>query len=338
MHSSGYIASICLFLGAHLPLAFAQPAFSLNGEASLIGEHCYRLTSEQKGQSRGSIWSELNLDLRHAFEIRFAVNLGCKGLVGEGMALVFQSTGNNFKSLGCGGSALGFANLPEKQCQGIGQSLALEIDSKFSRGQGDIIPPHLAWVQNGNMAQPLSSPARIYNAGNKTALDCEYHAIRVTWKPSRQELQVFVEDQLRLSLTMDLVKKIFQGSSEVAFGFTAASSAQPNPLLLCVQSVTIEIDREMELRRRFEEGVGIYNNPQRERLTVDIRLDQEQYVELQLFDSEGKVVYEIPPHLVRDNQYYVNLPGLPSGIYFITVTNGAQRVSKKIVHIAGIRA
>ena len=59
---------------------------------------------------------------------------------------------------------------------------------------------------------------------------------------------------------------------------------------------------------------------------------------MQLYDSSGKLIYEIPTHATQVKKYYFNLPGLPSGVYYVTVTDGTNRVSKKIVHISTIRA
>jgi hypothetical protein len=73
-------------------------------------------------------------------------------------------------------------------------------------------------------------------------------------------------------------------------------------------------------------------------LTVDLSFSKEEKINIQLFDGSGKVVQEIPNHYVKNNQYYFNMPGLPSGIYYITVTNGQHRVSKKIFHSSTTRA
>lgn len=337
MTASYNILSLLVFISVPFSVLTAQPPFVLKGGATAIGDHCYRLSSETEGASVGAIWSEMQIDLRHSFDIRFAINLGCSSQIGEGMAFVLQTYEQGLDALGCSGPSLGFGKVPNQSCSPEGNSLALELDSKYNRGYRDLLFPHLCFVRDGKMDKPLQQPTKFYSYA-RSPLDCEYHALRITWKPSRQELQVFVEDELRLSCSIDLIGEVFQGETEVNFGFTASSAARPNPHMLCVQSVTLEVDEDMQRRIRFEEGVGIYNNPQRERLTIDVRLDTEQYIELQLFDSDGELIYEIPPHLVRDNQYYVNLPGLPSGVYFITVTNGTQRVSRKVVHTATIRA
>ena len=76
----------------------------------------------------------------------------------------------------------------------------------------------------------------------------------------------------------------------------------------------------------------------REKITIDVDLAEEEEVQLQLYNSTGKLMYEIPAHATQNKRYYFNLPGLPSGVYYVTITNGTNRVSKKIVHIANVRA
>ena len=331
-----YLLSFWLVLSIQWPSLQAQPNFFTNGSAISVSEHCYRLTSDQISQDVGSIWSEVSLDLNHAFEIRFALNLGCRNRVGEGMAFVLHDDPSHLTALSCSGAGLGFAST-RTDCNTLLPSLALEVDVRQTTGHRDAAFPHLALVKNGDQANPLVAPIRPY-ARNKTLLDCEYHQFRITWKPSKQEFQVFVDDQLRMTYKSDLTNRIFNGKSEVYFGFTGATSQQAALQMVCIQSVMMELDETFEQKRQFEQSVGIYTNPAREKLTIDIRLEQEQYLEVQLFDHLGRLVYEIPPHLVRQNQYYVNLPGLPSGVYFITVTNGNQRISRKITHVANMRA
>ena len=108
--------------------------------------------------------------------------------------------------------------------------------------------------------------------------------------------------------------------------------------MVCVQSLKMEVDPYFERQHNFEEGVGIYPNPINEKLTIDVNLFAQDSVQMQLFDSSGELVYEIPMHLTQAQKYYFNMPGLPTGVYYITVTNGTSRISKRIVHISSIRA
>lgn len=317
-------------------LLIAQPTFTLNGSATIQSEDCYRLTSAQYGNDAGSIWGDYTVDFRNALEFHFAVNFGCSKSVGEGVAFVLHRHRDGMASLGCGANAMGFAQ--RQGCpNGLQPSLAIEFDTKYTLGDKDLLRPHVALIQDGNLGAPLVAAIPMVD-GRLSVLDCEFHDVRITWSPSRQELCVFVDGDLRLSYQGDIYNEVFGGSGEVYFGMTAATSQQPAAQMVCFQNVIEELDENFQRKLTFEQSVAIYTNPVREKLTIDIRLQGDEYLQMQLFDASGRVIYDIPAHLVRQNQYHFNLPGLPSGVYYVTVTNGTNRVSKRIVHIATMRA
>lgn len=328
-----YWFSLYLFVSSPF-VALTQPTFTLNGSAAVVSDNCYRLTSPRVGNDVGAMWGDFTVDLRNSLEIRFAINLGCAKSVGEGMAFVMHTDKDGMSALGCAGASLGYGR--SNGCTGISSSLAIEFDTRHTAGQRDMYRPHLAIVRDGDMARPLTEPVAM--ADKKDVLDCEYHDVRITWSPSKQELCVYFDGNLRLTHKGDLTNSVFGGSSNIYFGFTGSTSQQPTMQMLCVQSVVMEIDEVFERKLTFEQGVGIYSNPLRERLTINLAFEEDEYIQMQLYDSSGKLIYEIPTHLVRENEYFFNLPGLPSGVYYITVTNGTERVSKKIVHVATMRA
>ncbi len=324
-----------LILSSQLTILIAQPSFTLNGSTIVVSENCYRLTSHQSANDVGSLWCEFPLELENSVDFRFAINLGCSKYAGEGMAFVMHADAAKYDALGCNGPVMGFGK--SSSCRGISPSLAVEIDTRYNRHHKDLYQPHLALVKDGNLSAPLLEPVKAKAYGNDVR-DCEYHDVRITWRPSKQELCIYFDDELRIQYNKDLVHEIFGGANSIYFGFTGSTSSRANMQMVCIQSLVIEVDEEFERARDFKESIGIYPNPLREKITVDLDLEEEQEVQLQLYDSSGKLVYEIPKHLTQDKKYFFNLPGLPSGVYYVTVTNGSERVSKKVVHIASIRA
>lgn len=330
------LITLYLFLSSQITVVIAQPpAFALNGSAILLSENCYRITSHTAAEDVGSIWCEFPVGLAHAIDLRFAVNLGCSNHVGEGLAFVMHTDPGKQGALGCGGSFLGFGRTTD--CKGIQPSLALEIDTRFNRNHKDLYYPHLALVKNGDLSNPIVAPVRAKNYG-KDIRDCEYHNIRITWLPSKQELCIYFDEELRISYNEDILEDIFNGAEEVYFGFTGSSGSQANMQMICIQSLMVEVDGDFARKRSFEDAIGIYPNPLKEKLTIDINLAKEEEIKMQLYDSSGKLIYEIPEHETQVNQYYFNLPGLPSGVYYVTITNGTNRVSQKFVHVSMIRA
>ncbi len=331
---SGSLFYLYLVLVIPMPI-WAQPTFSKNGSAEIISENCYKITSHKTANDVGSIWAEYPMQLNHSFDIRFALNLGCSNYSGEGIAFVMHANKAKYSALGCADAALGFGQ--HGTCTNvISPSLAVEFDTRFTKGQADLYVPHIALVRDGNFAAPVHKAVRMRSVGQDVR-DCEYHNCRITWSPSKQLLQVFFDDELRMSYIGDIAQ-LFGKEKNIYFGFTAASGVQANMQMVCIQSVDISLDEDYDNKRNFEEGVGIYPNPIRERLTVDISFDVEQKISIELFDITGNLVYEIPKHSVKNNQYYFNMPGLPTGIYYISVSNGYNRVSRKIIHISTIRA
>ena len=326
---------VCLLFSSQVALLTAQPTFALNGTTIVLSENCYRLTSHESANDVGSLWCEFPVDLTNALEWRFAVNLGCNKYAGEGLAFVLHADPQQLDALGCAGALMGFGR--GGQCPGIAASLAVEMDTRYNRSHKDLYQPHLALVKNGNLNNPMVPPIRAKAYGNDVR-DCEYHDVRITWMPSSQELCVYFDEELRLQYKADLMEEIFEGNPSVYFGFTGSTSSRPNMQMVCMQSLIMEVDGAFEEKRLFEEAVGIYPNPLKEKLTVDVDLAEEQDVQLQLYNSTGKLIYEIPTHTTQNKRYYFNMPGLPSGVYYVTVTNGTNRVSKKIVHIANVRA
>jgi len=313
---------------------FSQPNFIRNGSAEVISESCYKITSHKTPNDAGSIWCEYPIQLNHSFDIRFAVNLGCTEYAGEGVAFVMHSSKDKYDALGCADACLGVGSY---DCPtAIKPSLAVEFDTRYTKGHADLYVPHISLIRDGNFYRPLLKPVRMRSVG-KDLRDCEYHSVKISWRPSKQLLEVYFENELRISYKGDL-NLFFGKEKNIYIGFTGSSGPQANMQMICVQSIDIQVDDEFDQKKMFEEAVGIFPNPIRERLTIDVHFQYDQKILVQLFDATGKLIYEIPRHKVKDNQYFFNLPGLPSGIYYVSVTNGVNQVSKKIVHLASVRA
>jgi len=326
---------LCFVLCGQMTTLLAQPSFTLNGSTIVMSENCYRLTSHKSSNDVGSLWCEFPIVLANAIDFQFAVNLGCSKYAGEGLAFVMHTDSAKYDALGCHGATMGFGK--STNCEGIKPSLAVEIDTRFNRSHKDLYQPHLTLVKDGNLSKPLVAPIRAKTYG-KDVRDCEYHNVRITWMPSKQELLVYFDGELRITYNKDILHDIFGGAEEIYFGFTGSTSSRANMQMICIQSLVVEVDGDFERKRSFESSIGIYPNPLKEKVTIDVNLSEEQDVQMQLYDSSGKLIYEIPTHATQIKKYYFNLPGLPSGVYYVTVTDGTNRVSKKIVHISTIRA
>lgn len=215
----------CLLLGS-LRL-FAQ--YQLNGNAAQTSPSCFRLTNNASNNA-GSVWYTTLVDLNTSFDLYLKVNLGCDDGGADGMALVFQpiSTG-----VGSSGSGLGY--------QFITPSLAIEFDTYQNGNNSDPAEDHMAMMTNGvndhatanNIAEPVSiSPT------NANMEDCQFHTLRVNWSPTTQKMDVYVDCNLRLTYTGNIVANIFNNNPMVYWGFTAATGALFNQHRFCIDYVS----------------------------------------------------------------------------------------------------
>lgn len=313
----------------------AQPSFYTNGSAEEIAEHCYRLTHPKSPNDLGSIWSEIPIQLNQSFDLRFSINFGCSSVSGEGVAFVLHSDPRQKEAMGCPGSSLGFGNLAPCEDE-ISPSFAIEFDSKYTKGNADLYSPHITLIRNADFSLPLQKPVKMREE-NQDVRDCEFQDIRICWTPSKQFLQIFFNGELRVSYVGNLIS-FFGKNQNLTWGFTASSGQVATQQMICIQSVDISIDENYEEKELFKSAVGIFPNPLREKITISVDFDVEQLLNIQLFDVSGKIIQEYSKQKTKEKKFYFNLPGLPSGVYYASVSNGKQRVSKKIVHIGSIRA
>jgi gliding motility-associated-like protein len=216
-------------LCAHNP-AISQ--YSIQGNGVVLGDGCYQLTGEASGQV-GSVWYEELIDLNMPFELQFKMNFG--SLNGEngtnagadGMMFVLQNESPT--ALGVLGQGMGYGNLSP--------SLGIEFDTYHNEGLGDLWPDHIGIHKNGNTdhntANSLAGPVQA-DPNDVDIEDGEDHAITINWDPSDNQLSVYFDCEFRLSTTIDLVNDIFNGESEVWWGFTASTGGSYNFHSVCL--------------------------------------------------------------------------------------------------------
>ncbi len=203
----------------------AQSPYVLNGNATQNSCHCYTLTTAEMFES-GSIWNKNKIDLTQPFDYYFNVFLGCLDEGGaDGIAFVLQPIST---SLGVAGEGIGFG--------GIVPSLGVTIDTYQNFNDDDPYYDHVAIQANGDVVHSSSNNL----AGPVTALansdnieDCKWHVFRINWQPSKQLLEVSMDDSLRLSLHQDIINTIFKNDPLVYWGFTSATGGSVNLQQMC---------------------------------------------------------------------------------------------------------
>lgn len=196
--------------------------FRLGSAATIIDDECIRLTPDIPYIS-GSAWYEKAIDLNMPFEMVICLVLGEKDLDGaDGITFVFHPT----MRTGFRGEGMGFG--------GLIPSLGLEFDTYQNYHLSDPFEDHLAVMVNGQTFHEYDvfAPISLSNLedGNR-------HRLRITWEPADKELKIYLDNQLRLTYTADLVKEIFGDNSKVYWGVTAATGRLSNYQDICIKKL-----------------------------------------------------------------------------------------------------
>jgi gliding motility-associated-like protein len=215
-----------LLILSHTPVsAQLQRPYILNGAATQRTCNCYTLTEDQ-GTSSGTVWNKNKISLNDSFDYFFDVNLGCKDENGaDGIGFILQTQGTN---LGATGQGIGF--------QHIRPSLGVIIDTWQNSDDGDPYYDHVSIQINGDISH--SSPNNLAGpvtalAGNDNIEDCNWHIFRIKWDAVSKQLDVSIDDSLRLSIRKDLVAEVFGGDPMIYWGFGAATGGASNRQQFC---------------------------------------------------------------------------------------------------------
>lgn len=217
---------IFLFL---VPTASFSQYFNVNGSASDNGSGCYELTPFAKQQT-GSVWSPQKVSLLNSFEVTGKMNFGLNAWTGaDGIAFALQPVFNTATGTGAG-LGVGY----------IAPSLVAEFDT-YKNGY-DPGFDHVAIVQDGNpdhsIWTTLAAPVRIKNGSNNVKNN-QWYDFRITWDAATQTLAVYIDCELRVSYTGDVINNIFGGDPNVYWGFSAATGDKYNRHQVCIDASTL---------------------------------------------------------------------------------------------------
>jgi gliding motility-associated-like protein len=205
----------------------SQAQYIVNGNASIINCHCYKLTDSSTFQ-KGSVWNSNKIDLSSPFDFSFDINFGCGDANGaDGIAFILQPIST---SIGSSGSGLGF--------QGISPSVGILMDTWQNTVENDPTYDHISINKNGDVnhssANNLVGPVTIID-NNINAEDCQWHVVRIVWNPSTTDLIAYIDGVLRVQTTTDIINTIFSGNPLVYWGFSAATGGSANNQKFCTR-------------------------------------------------------------------------------------------------------
>lgn len=202
--------------------------FIVNNDATQDNCNCYTLTPDQNTKS-GSVWNTNMISLNQSFDYTFKVFLGSNDSGADGIAFVLQPIST---SVGSTGGGLGFG--------GISPSLGVTIDTYQNADSDDPTYDHIAIQKNGDInhgtANNLVGPVQALT-NSADIEDGQFHTLRVTWNATTTTMQAYIDGDLRLSLTNDIVNTIFNGNPNVYWGFTGSTGGEKNLQRFCTQNI-----------------------------------------------------------------------------------------------------
>lgn len=232
MRTQVYICCICITF-AFASKSQAQEQYSLQGDAISTGSNCYQLTDDLPSQI-GAVWYDETINLEQPFQLQFKMNFGTNSGSGssstagaDGIMFVMQTDGPS--ALGLQGEGIGFA--------GFSPSLGIEFDTYWNQNLGDILDDHIGIMTNGSVNHNLETSLAGPVTATSESIDIETgenYAVEIVWDPIAQSIEVYFDCEFRLSANVDLINDIFQGNTQVTWGFTAATGGAYNVHSVCL--------------------------------------------------------------------------------------------------------
>ncbi len=199
-------------------------------------EACFTLTENTNWQ-QGAVWDLDTIDLNLAFDATFCMFIGANDGGADGFSFLLRDPNSN--TYGEEGGALGYGTA--NGTQGIFPSIAIEFDSFFNNEYFDIQEDHTQLVINANVTNPPAVPAISLLPNNSNIEDNNFHNSRIVWDPVTQNLSMYFDGNLRFTFNQDIINTVFNGNSQVIWGFTASTGGMTNLHQICFPKLMIEL-------------------------------------------------------------------------------------------------
>ncbi|MEQ8416609.1 MAG: hypothetical protein RIB71_19160, partial [Imperialibacter sp.] len=222
-----------------------KDGFATRGDASALSERCYLITQDQNNRF-GRLWWNTKLDLTQPFRLDFIIFAGDKdGSGADGFGFVLQTDPRGFEATGRAGGGLGFGDY--QFANKIIPSVAIEFDTwRNTECPGtagdDPAHDHTAIAYNGNICDPQTNELstnktpRIHPTFDNIEDNSCYDYV-ILWQPNAdgtQTIQMYVEEQLRISHTANMITTVFGGITNVNYGFTGSTGGARNEQTVCL--------------------------------------------------------------------------------------------------------
>jgi len=222
---------LTLILSIICPQIHAQ--FHYLGNAQPMDNECIMLTPDQP-YSEGIAYSTNTINLNNDFVIDFDIYLGNKDEGADGITFVMQGDPRGFQAFGTYGECMGYGRWNPEYLYGsyIAPSLAVEFDTYFNPTQNDPESDHMAYLENGTNYH-FANGIKPIESGNME--DDRLHSFVLRWDATDKSLRVWLDGIMRFEIKKDLLKDIFDGNTNVIWGFTASTGRKYNLQYFCLK-------------------------------------------------------------------------------------------------------
>ncbi len=221
------LTGILLFL-----LQTSKGQYIMLGDSREMMNGCIQLTPDQP-YSEGIAYNENKLDLNRFFQIEFDIYLGDKDEGADGITFVIHNDPRGFGAFGAWGECMGYGRFnPFGDGNSISPSIAIEFDTYQNPWQNDPVLDHIAYLENG-----ISMHMNHWSGNdlNFNLEDDRLHSFFMRWDPKEKTITVVLDGEIVYHGEKDLKREIFEGKSEVIWGFTASTGRAHNHQYFCLR-------------------------------------------------------------------------------------------------------
>lgn len=222
----------CLLVLLYLCGSFLQAQYHFLGTATPMQDGCIQLTPDQP-YAEGLAYNFTKLDLNRFFEIGFDVYVGDKDEGADGITFVIHNDVRGFDAFGQWGECMGYGRFnPLRPGNSIDPSIAVEFDTYQNLYQNDPPCDHVAYLENG-----ISRHETYWNGGDDTynMEDDQLHDFLFRWDPATKRVEVFWDEVKVVDTQADLINNIFDGETDVIWGFTGSTGRAHNLQYFCLR-------------------------------------------------------------------------------------------------------
>ncbi len=180
--------------------------------------------------SYGAVYLGAPQDLNNPLTYEFDMLLGQSDGGADGIVFMLHNDSRGQLAHGDVGMGLGYASSPNTQdhMEGISSnvtnSIAIEFDTYENSSKSDPTEDHIAFVKNGNNKHsdyPNSYLKKISNIE-----DGQYHRFKFVWNPATNNVRVYLDNVLQLSINTNI--RTIIGGNKAYIGFSGTTGALVN--------------------------------------------------------------------------------------------------------------